>query len=153
MVKEIWREKNAATTLYFAALDTTSQRSFVTGISWSAADVQVSQDGGSFSNSTNAPAEIGASGVYSLALTAAETNGDIYHVRISKSSIIDTLIAVNTQAFGWLLDMVSMLTGKLEHDPQASPPTVKAYDKRDPGTLRLTFSSSVPAGVETRTPL
>lgn len=61
-------------TIAFPAYDSTvSTGALRSGLVLLATDVQISKDGGAFANATNAPAEIGSSGVYALTLTAAET--------------------------------------------------------------------------------
>ncbi len=56
-----------------------------TGLGLVASDVKVSKDGGAFASATNTPAEIGATGRYSLVLTAAETTCSNLHVYCEKT--------------------------------------------------------------------
>jgi hypothetical protein len=79
--------KGKAYTLSFAVVDNTNRPSRKSGITFVAGDTKISKDGASFSNTTNAPAEIGSSGRYSLALTAAEMAADFIHVYVEKTGI------------------------------------------------------------------
>lgn len=57
--------------------------SFATGLTISAGESQISQDGGAFANTTNLPSELGTTGVYPFTLTAAETNCNSFAIRIT----------------------------------------------------------------------
>lgn len=77
---------NAALTLSFVAIDKYQRPTAKSGITFSAGDVKISKDGGSFNNTTNLPSEIGSTGRYSLTLTFSEMNASWVHVWVSKSS-------------------------------------------------------------------
>jgi hypothetical protein len=49
-------------------------------------DSEYSLDGGSFADCTNEATEIGTSGIYTLSLVAAETNGDLVVIQIKTST-------------------------------------------------------------------
>jgi hypothetical protein len=75
--------QGATITISFPLIDSNSRPNRKTGLSFSAGQVQVSVDGGSFSNTTNLPSEIGATGRYKLDLTAPEMNGAWIHVKVA----------------------------------------------------------------------
>jgi hypothetical protein len=75
-------------TVTFQAYDS----AFSTGVTKSgltllASDVKISKDGGAFASATNPPVEIGATGRYSLVLTADETNCGWFHAYIEKAGM------------------------------------------------------------------
>lgn len=72
--------KNQAYTITFAVIDPASRPSRKSGITFSTGETKISQDGGAFSNTGSNPAEIGSTGRYSLALTAAEMDADNLHI-------------------------------------------------------------------------
>jgi len=74
-------------TITFPAYDSTSTTGALkSGLTLLAADVQVIKDGVAAA-ATNAPAEIGSTGIYSLVLTAAETNCGYLLLLITKSGM------------------------------------------------------------------
>lgn len=84
-------KKNATFTVEFPIYDNDGDP--VTAAA--ALDSEVSIDGGAFADCTNEAAEItGGNGIYSLALTAAEMNGDIIAV-VTKTTTTDAKTAVN----------------------------------------------------------
>jgi len=74
--------KNTAYTLIVPIFD--NDGDLVSGAA--ALDSEVSKDGGAFANCTNEAAEIGSTGMYSLALTATEMNADIVTVIVKTST-------------------------------------------------------------------
>lgn len=58
-----------------------------TGLTLLATDVKISKDGGTYASATNPAAELGATGRYSLVLTAAETNCGWIHIYVEKSGM------------------------------------------------------------------
>lgn len=74
--------KNTAFTLVLVIRDADGDP--VSGAS--ALDSEVSIDGGSFSDCTNEATEIGSTGIYTLALTSGEMNGDVITVQTKTSS-------------------------------------------------------------------
>lgn len=75
-------KKNTATKIAFPILDADGDP--VTG----AADLdsEYSLDGGAFADCTNEATEIGSSGIYTLSLVAAETNGDLVVIQVKTST-------------------------------------------------------------------
>lgn len=71
---ELNRRYGIATTVYFPLIDAGATDFEATPVTFAAADTQVSIDGGAFANTGSTPAHEG-NGVYSLALTAAEMQG------------------------------------------------------------------------------
>lgn len=61
---------------------------FGTGLTISAGESQISKDGGAFANTTNLPAELATTGVYTLALTAAECNANHLMIQISDAAVV-----------------------------------------------------------------
>lgn len=88
--------KGKAYTVSFAAVDNTNRPTRKSGITFASGDTKISKDGASFSNTTNAPAEIGSSGRYSLALTAAEMAANFIHVYVEKSGIDPVELQIGT---------------------------------------------------------
>lgn len=82
MILVIRQKKNAALTLTFPLTDSDGQP--ITGAA--GLDSERSQDGGGFSDCTNEAAEIGTTGFYSLALTAAELNYGVVVLNIKSST-------------------------------------------------------------------
>jgi hypothetical protein len=78
-----------AITLSFPLIDANNRPARYTGLTFVTGDCKVSKDGGSYANTTNLPSEIGASGRYSLVLTAAEMDADWVHVYVTKSGVVD----------------------------------------------------------------
>ena len=91
--------KGKAYTVSFAAVDPTSRPARKSGVTFSAGDAKISQDGGAFGSTTNTPAEIGSTGRYSLALTAPEMAADNVHVSVENASIdpVDLIMATGGQ--------------------------------------------------------
>jgi hypothetical protein len=72
----------------FPAYDSTvSTGALRSGLSLLASDVQISKDGGAFAAATNAPTELGSTGIYTLTLTAAETRCSWLTVLITKTNM------------------------------------------------------------------
>ena len=59
------------------------------GLTLLASDVQISKDGGAFAPATNAPAELGSTGVYALTLTKDEANCGYVLILIRKAGMRD----------------------------------------------------------------
>lgn len=75
-------------TITFPAYDSTSSAGALkTGLGFLAADVQLSKDGGAFAAASAAPTEIGTTGVYALALTAAETRCGWLTILVTKAGM------------------------------------------------------------------
>src|SRR5688572_28370896 len=75
-------KKNAAFDLYFAIRNASSD--LVSGAA--GLDSERSIDGAAFADCANEATEIGSSGVYKLALTAADMNGDVIIVQTKTST-------------------------------------------------------------------
>lgn len=73
--------------------DSTDTRVLKSGLTVSA---QVSKDGGTPAASTNAVAEIGTTGVYTLLLTATEMDADVVAVKFTASGASDAVVAIYT---------------------------------------------------------
>jgi hypothetical protein len=71
----------------FAAIDSASPPARKSGLVLLGSDVKLSKDGAAYVSATNAPAEIGSTGRYSLVLTAAETNCSWLSVYIEKTGM------------------------------------------------------------------
>jgi hypothetical protein len=71
----------------FEAVDSVLFPALKTGLAFASGDAKISKDGGSFVNTTNAPAEIGTTGVYALTLTAAEMDAAWIHVLVQKTGM------------------------------------------------------------------
>ena len=91
-------QKNRARTVPFAAVDPTDRPSRKTGISFSTGDSKISQDGGTFANTTNNPTEIGTTGRYKVDLTAAEMDADSVHLIVQNASMDDVDVIMLTGA-------------------------------------------------------
>jgi hypothetical protein len=92
-------KKNTAFDLYFALRNAAGDLvSGATGL-----DSEVSIDGGSFADCSNEAAEIGASGIYKLSLTTAETDGDVIVVQTKSASpgAKPFVITIYTTASTW----------------------------------------------------
>lgn len=75
-------------TITFPAYDSTlGTGALKSGLTLLAADVQISKDGAAFAAATNAPTELGSTGVYALTLTAAETNCGHITILIRKAGM------------------------------------------------------------------
>ena len=75
-------------TITFPAFDSTSTTGALkTGLTLLASDVQLTKDGAAFGAATNAPVELGATGIYKITLTAAETNCGHLLVLVTKSGM------------------------------------------------------------------
>ncbi len=69
---------------YDSALTTGATK---TGLTLLASDVKMSKNGGAFASATNAPAEIGSTGRYSIVFTAAEMNCAYFYFYIEKAGM------------------------------------------------------------------
>jgi hypothetical protein len=87
-----------ALTISFAPIDATARPARKSGIAWQSGDVQISQSGANFAPCTNAPSEIGSTGRYALALTAAEMDAEWVHVQVVKTGIDDIDVQIATSA-------------------------------------------------------
>lgn len=74
-------KKNAAYTLVFPMFDNAG--AYLTGLT---PTITISKDAGSFNAASNAAAEIGATGIYSLAVTSTEMNADRVVFKITAAS-------------------------------------------------------------------
>lgn len=74
--------KNTATTIVFPVID--ADGDLVTGAA--ALDSEYSLDGAGFTDCASEASEIGTSGIYSLALTAGETNGDVVCIQVKTTT-------------------------------------------------------------------
>ena len=88
--------KAGAFTLTFLAQ---SAGAAATGLTWAAGDAQVSLDGGAFANTTNLPAEIGTTGVHTLALTAAEMDADQVVVELTDAGMDNQIEVIVTDHY------------------------------------------------------
>jgi hypothetical protein len=74
--------------IVFPAFDSASSTGALkSGLTLLASDVQIIKDGGSPAAATNAPAEIGSTGMYALALTAAEANCGYLAILVTKAGM------------------------------------------------------------------
>lgn len=96
---ETLRERNQATTIYFPMIVAGSQ-DFAQSADWTpaAVDTQFSVDGGAFANTGSTPANEGG-GMWSLALLAAEVNGEVTAIKIEDAAtkaVEDQAIIIQT---------------------------------------------------------
>jgi len=84
-------------TISFAAVDSSLRPTRKSGLSFGSGDTKISKDGGSTSNTTNNPAEIGSTGRYQVTLTAAEMNASWIHIYAEKTGMdpVDLTVATN----------------------------------------------------------
>jgi len=78
--------KATAYTLEFGVVNSLLRPNRKSGAGFATGDVQISIDGGAFVNTTNLPVELGTTGRYSLALVAAEMNGNQILIKIQDLS-------------------------------------------------------------------
>ena len=94
--QKVHAKYSTATTIYFPLI-TAGANTFKSGAAMGAGNTLISIDGGGAVNSTNNPTEIGATGVYTLALTAGEVTGLNIMVIMKKGGTIeDRLVQVKT---------------------------------------------------------
>ncbi len=86
-------------TVTFPAFDSTvTTGALRTGLVLLTSDVQISKDGGAFAAATNAPVELGTTGVYALTLTAAETACGWLTVLVRKTNMQSQVVAGATDS-------------------------------------------------------
>lgn len=78
--------------LYSASSPTTP----ATGLSFSAGEAQVSKDGAAFVNLANSISEIGATGIYTVILSASEMDASWVHVKIVKANVLPLHLQLGT---------------------------------------------------------
>ena len=103
-------------TFYFPLIDAGAVDFEATPVTHAAGDSQVSIDGGTFANTTNAFAHEG-NGIYSLVLTAAEMSGTRIVVTIidqSTKAYEDQAIIINTQFSGQLEASAGIIIGQVD---------------------------------------
>lgn len=103
-------------TFYFPLIDAGAVDFEATPVTHATGDSQVSIDGGSFANTTNAFAHEG-NGIYSLVLTAAEMSGTRIVVTIidqSTKAYEDQAIIINTQFSGQLEASAGIIIGQVD---------------------------------------
>lgn len=76
-----------AQTISFPVIDSADQ-TVRKSVTFLAGEVQISKDGGAFANVGTLPTELGSTGCYILPLTAAETDANWLHIRITKTGIM-----------------------------------------------------------------
>lgn len=103
-------KKNTAMTVVFPILD--ADGDLVTAAT--ALDSEYSLDGGAFTDCASEATEIGTTGIYSLALAAGETNGDVVciQVKTTTSGAKTTVLVFYTSA--QTLDDLEALVDDLE---------------------------------------
>lgn len=92
--------KNSAYTFDVCLVSQADTDVFKTSVTLAAGDIQVSKDGGSFSNITTLPTEISTTGVLPVALTATEMNADRIVVRFHDAAgdeWQDLLVTIETE--------------------------------------------------------
>lgn len=112
---ELIREKNKATRIAFPMVDSATPASFKTGET--VADTGFSSDAGAAYISLAIAAtvsEVGSTGMYELALTAAEMNHDQIIIKFTSTNAADQGIIINT-------DLSAIKTVSLAELPQAAP--------------------------------
>jgi hypothetical protein len=80
----------------FAAVDPANRPTRKSGLAFGAGECQVSKDGSSFADTTNSPAEIGATGRYVVLLTVAEMDAGTVHVKVSDPAMDETDVVLFT---------------------------------------------------------
>lgn len=89
-------------TITFAAIDSAAAPARKSGLTLLSSDVKLSKDGAAYASATNAPAEIGSTGRYSLVLAAAEADCSWLHVYVEKTGMqpVDIIGAMSEQPSG-----------------------------------------------------
>lgn len=111
MASQVPPKKGVAFTFETALVPQTNLKIFKTTPTLAAGDVKVSKDGGSFSNITSLPTEIGSTGALTVSLTATEMNADrvvvLFHDQ-SGDEWCDQMVVINTAS--QQIDDLSTLT-------------------------------------------
>ena len=117
---------NLAQTIYFPLI-TSGGTDFQTTWTPAAGETQISIDGGAFANSTNTPAHEG-NGIWSLALTAAETSGGLIVVTLidAGSDVEDQAIMCFTGMAGQLEANQGIIIGEV--DSATLTPSTTAFE-------------------------
>lgn len=113
---ELIREKNKATRIAFPMVDKATPETFKTGET--VADAAFSSDAGAAYSSLAIAAtvsEIGSTGMYELALTAAEMNHDQIIIKFTSTNAADQGVIINT-------DLSAIKSVTFAELPQAKPP-------------------------------
>lgn len=88
--------RSVAFTISFELVDPNNRPARLSGATFATGDCKISQDGGTFANTTNAPTEIGTTGRYTITLTALEMNGAWIHVFVQNSQVDPRDIVLGT---------------------------------------------------------
>lgn len=92
---ELYRVKNASTTIYFPMWDSSGPTALKSGAA--GLDSEYSVDGGNFTDCASEATEIQSSGIYKLDLAAGEVNGNLITIQIKSSDALTQTIIINTQ--------------------------------------------------------
>ena len=111
MASQVPPQKGVAYTFYIALVSQSDTDVFKTSVTLAEGDVKVSKDGGSFTNITTLPTEIGTSGVVAVSLSATEMNADrvvvLFH-DAAGNEWQDAMVCIDTASK--LIDDLSVLT-------------------------------------------
>ncbi len=118
------RSANAATLTF--PLITAGGSAFINTGAIGAGDVKVSIDGAAFNNTTNLPAQIGTTGIYTLTLTAAEMTGTVIAVTIKDAAVNDLLLLVETEL---KVSANNILEVAQPAEPTTAPSSTDSYAK------------------------
>lgn len=110
-MRVLTRAWGTSTTFPIPLYDSANPETLLTGIGFVASDVQVSQDGGAFSNSANTPTEIASTGIYTLELSATETEADNYVIVKfvdGTNSWMDAFVMIDITAYRTSADIMAI---------------------------------------------
>lgn len=126
---EVLRTYGKTATIYFPLVDFGATDYESTPVTFATGDVTYSIDGAAFSNTSNNPAHEGG-GIYSLAITAAETLGGIIVFKIvdqtDPKTWEDQCVIVNTNLSGWVEGNQSIIIGEV--DSATFTPTTTEFE-------------------------
>jgi len=124
---EINRSYNTATDIYFPLVDFGATDFEATPVTFASGDTQYSIDKAAFGNTGSNPAHEG-NGIYSLALTAAETTGSVIVVTIidqtGPKAWEDQSIIIHTGLSGQLEANKAIIIGEIDNDTFTASTTV-----------------------------
>jgi hypothetical protein len=126
---EILAKYNSQQTFYFPLIDFGETDFESTPVTFASGDTQISIDGGAFANTTNNPAHEG-NGIYSLVLTAAETQGTRIVVTIidqtSTKAWEDQAIVIHNGLTGMLYGSDGIIVCQV--DDTSTAPSTTAFE-------------------------
>ena len=160
---EVTRTFNKATTLYFPLIDAGAADFESTPVTHASGDTQVSIDGGAFNNTGSGFSHEG-NGIYSLPITAAETQGSVIVVTIidqtSPKAWEDQCVIINTALGPWAEGGQGIIIGIVEDTDDAPTTTTFEAFRLSPNVTEeataghmngriITFTSGILLGQQT----